>query len=475
MEGFTYEYLPWRQVDASTFRMYGCQTKIDGTGKPVSIGYRYPEGGYKIRQLDSKAFSWSYPAGVSSKAGLFGRDRFSAGANKFITITEGELDAVSLYQVVRQPVVSVQSASSALRDCTADRSWLNSYERIYLAFDSDQPGQDACAAVAKLFDYNKVFLVKFTKYKDANEYLVNGEDQELRNIWLNSRKYLPESIISSFNEFEAILNEPEKPAVSYPFPCLTEMTKGIRPGEAVLVTAQEGVGKTELMHSIEHHLLKETDSAIGSIFLEEPKRRHLQALAGLEMGIPAHLSDNNSGETFEAIKNLVGNDERLHIYSHFGSDDPDVILDTIRFLVSARACKYILLDHITMVCSGLLGDDERIALDYISTRLRMMVNELNFALIIVSHVNDQGQTRGSRYIGKLADIRIDLSRDITSSNDRVRRTTKLVVSKNRFCSTTGPAGTLLFNPERYCLEENTNAEEDISGTEELVFRQQWRS
>jgi len=35
------------------------------------------------------------------------------------------------------------------------------------------------------------------------------------------------------------------------------------------------------MHSIEHQLLTETDDAIGAIFLEEPKRRHLQAIAGL--------------------------------------------------------------------------------------------------------------------------------------------------------------------------------------------------
>ena len=47
------------------------------------------------------------------------------------------------------------------------------------------------------------------------------------------------------------------------------------------------------------------------------------------------------------------------------------------------------------------------ALDYLSTRLEMMVKELNYALIIVSHVNDFGQTRGSRYISKISDIRID--------------------------------------------------------------------
>src|SRR3569833_1821205 len=84
----------------------------------------------------------------------------------------------------------------------------------------------------------------------------------------------------------------------------------------------------------------------------------------------------------------------------------------------------------SFVVSGLGGKDERTSLDYLSTRLEMMVKELDFALIVVSHVNDDGLTRGSRNISKIADIRVDLYRDVTSADPVVRRTTRLVVSKN---------------------------------------------
>src|SRR6267142_5768937 len=83
----------------------------------------------------------------------------------------------------------------------------------------------------------------------------------------------------------------------------------------------------------------------------------------------------------------------------------------------------------------------------------MMVKELDIALLFVSHVNDLGQTRGSRMISKIADIRIDLSRDITASDRLVRNTTKLIISKNRFCGRTGPAGNLVFDPVTYTLSE----------------------
>ncbi len=453
---YTYEYLPWRGITADTFKFYGAKTKINSKGEPIAVGFRYPNEAYKVRRIGDKEFYSEKNTLGEAPVGLFGRDKFSAGSHKFVTITEGELDAISLYQVLKSPVVSVRSSSSAGRDCALERSWLNSFDRVYLAFDNDQPGRDATRDVAKLFDYNKVFHVRFDK-KDANDYLQSGQSDELRNVWWNARRYLPDTIISDFSEFEKILGEKPKKGIPYPFPTLTAMTYGIRTGESVLLTAQEGVGKTELMHAIEYKILKETpdDVGVGAIFLEEPKRRHLQALAGLELGKPVHLPDVgcNESEVLAALQKAVQKDERLHIYSHFGSDDPEVLLDTVRFMVSARSCHYVLLDHISMAVSGLAGEDERKALDYLSTRLEMMVKELDFALILVSHVNDEGKTRGSRYISKIADIRIDAERDKLNPDPVLRNTTYLTVSKNRFCGRTGPAGSIVFDPKTYTYKE----------------------
>lgn len=458
---FTYEYLPLRGITKETFRFYDIKTKIASSGEPVALGFKYPNAAYKVRQLKEKNF---YTEGDIAKGGLFGRDKFAAGSHKYVIITEGELDAASLYQVLKVPVVSVQSSVTAVRDCATDSAWLQGFDRVYLAFDGDHPGLDAARSVAKLFDYNKVFQLRFTRAdrKDANEYLRHGEDDELRNLFANSRRYLPEQVISSFEDFKKILEEKPKDGIPYPFPTLTYMTYGIRQGETVLITAQEGVGKTEVMHAIEHKILKETpdEVGVGAIFLEEPKRRHLQAIAGLEMGKPVHLPDLEigDGEVVSALQKVVRKDERLHVYSHFGSDDPDVLLDTIRFLVVGRGCLFILLDHITMAVSGLAGENERRALDYLSTRLEMMVKELNFALIIVSHVNDEGLTRGSRYISKVADMRIDITRDKLSHDPITRNTTYVTVSKNRFCGRTGPGGILLFNPETGIYTEQVGFE-----------------
>lgn len=465
---FTYEYLPLRGITKETFKFYDCKTKINAEGKPVAIGFKYPNAAYKVRSLEKKSFYTENNLEGEPPVGLFGKDKFNSGSHRSITITEGELDAMSLYQVLKSPVVSVQSSSSARRDCTADREYINSFDKVYLAFDSDRAGLNATRDVASLFDYDKVYHVKFDR-KDANDYLQQGLVEELRAIWWNARQYLPETVISSFKDFKDILCEEPRKGVDYPFPTLNNMTYGIRTGESVLITGLEGLGKTEFMHALEYQILKETSDEVGvaAIFLEEPKRRHLQAIAGIELKKPVHLPDTDAtqSEVISALEKAVQKDERLHLYSHFGSSDPGVLEDTIRFLVSARSCSYVLLDHITMAVSGLSGEDERRALDQLSTKLEMMVKELNFALIMVSHVNDEGQTRGSRYISKIADIRIDLKRDLLSPDPLTRNKTELVVSKNRFSGKTGPAGVLVFDPSTFTYSEEISFANDNTANE----------
>lgn len=452
LNDFTYEYLPWRGVTAQTFRFYNVKTKIDREGKPRSIGFPYTKDSVKIRSLADKHFSWQ----GETKAGLFGLDRFDPGAHKAILITEGELDALSAYQVLHIPCVSVRSASSALADVNALRSEINAYEKIYLGFDNDAAGDTATAAVARLFDYNKLYCLKYSRRKDANEYLAAGEGDELLNLFRNAQHYLPSTIISSFEDFRKVLVEEKEKGIPYPFPTLTKMTYGIRKGETVLLKAPEKVGKTALMHAIEHQILKETDDNVGAIYIEEPRQRHLQSIAGIELKRPAHLPDSavSDDQILAALRSLVREDNRLHIYNHFGTSDPDVILDTVRFLVSSRSCGYILFDHITMAVTGLAGEkDERRALEYLASRLEMMVKELTFALILVSHVNDLGQTRGSHYLTKVADITIDAARDTLAPSEQERRTIQLSVPYNRFCSCTGPAGRIVFDPSTYLLTE----------------------
>lgn len=462
-EAYSYEFLDWRGVPASVMRKFGVLTKIDSSGKPVEIGFKYPNGAVKVRKIDEKKF---HTSGPMSEARLFGKDIFGAASSGSVTIFEGEMDALSGYTILNLPCVSVRSASSAASDLQAEYEYINSFAKIYICFDNDSAGREAAIKVGSIFGNDKTYLVKLTKYKDANEYLTSGDVTEFKNSWHYAKRFVPDTIISSYTEVETVLRERGKePIATYPFTKVQEMTYGFFPGQLVLLKALEGIGKTEFLRAIEYHVLKTTDHKIGIIHLEESKDRLIKGLAGYELGTPVHLPDSTVSveETLEAYKRLTGKDERVHIYSHFGSDDPDNVLSTIRWLVGVGGCKFIFLDHITMLVTGIEQSDERQKLDYISTKLAMMAEELEFCLVFISHVNDDGLTRGSRNISKVAHLVMSLNRDKLAVNERDRNTTHLMIEKNRFGSDSGPAGSLFFDRSTFLLREELATDGLIPG------------
>jgi twinkle protein len=129
-------------------------------------------------------------------------------------------------------------------------------------------------------------------------------------------------------------------------------------------------------------------------------------------------------------------------------------------------CEYIFLDHISIVVSAQENGDERKALDEIMTKLRMLVQETNISLFIVSHlkrpqgggheiggVTTLSQLRGSAGIGQLSDIVIGLERDSQAEDPITRNTTQLRVLKNRFSGESGPGSRLLWCKETGRMSE----------------------
>ena len=112
--------------------------------------------------------------------------------------------------------------------------------------------------------------------------------------------------------------------------------------------------------------------------------------------------------------------------------------------MAALGCKYIVLDHLSIVVSDQNGD-ERKQLDEITTKLKTFCMEANVALIAVIHQNRQGQIRGTAGVEQLANIIFRLERDLTSPDPWRRNVTKVWVEKNRFCGRTGPACWLFFD------------------------------
>lgn len=451
LDKYTVQQVPYRGHTLAAIQKYDVQLKVtEATGELLEADYKYPDGSVKHRKFTGERkgrFLWTDYKG----AGLFGKDRFSSGSAEAVTITEGEEDTLSAYAMLghKYPVVSVQSASQAAKDCATDKEYLDSFKKIYLCFDNDEAGQRAVQQVSSLFPFDKVYVVKKTKYKDANDYEQNSAHEEYRKIWWASKRHDPENIISSFAGIEEVFKIPKKRAIAeFPFKGLQAATYGIRTGETYLFKALEGIGKTEVMGAIEYHVAKTQTFPIGVIHLEEDIQRSAYRFVGYEVSAPVHLegfTDYDSDQLLSIYKEVAKEDNRLVFYQAGKNDnDVDSFLNSLRFMVAKAGCKILFFDHISRVATSFSLDVA--GLDSFSTKLSKLAAELDFALIMITHVNDDGLTRGSRNISKEAWTVISLSRDKLSADPIIRNTTNIVVEKNRHASITGPAGAVYFDP-----------------------------
>lgn len=458
----TFDYYKYRGLSDKTVKFYDIKTRFHD-GEPFARGFVYPNGSVKSKKYKPLSRRDKYEWKGETAPGLYGKDKFNPKDYKNVYITEGEDDAPSIYQALggSSASVSVQSSSSAVRDITADREYLNQFDRIILAFDADEQGREAVKKVnsSGLFDFNKLYYVDFQGAKDANQFLQDGNLSGLLLSLKTAKKYTPDNIISTFSEIEEALKVSKEDIIgTYPTDALNNFLYGLHRGQVVVVKGQEGIGKTEIFRMMEYHLLKTTTCKMALIHMEEDKSTTIKGVATYELSVPCALPDSNvSDETiFKAYRAACNESEdRIFIYTLFGGDDPSDVLDSIRFTVSSGGVDIVFLDHITMLVTGEEEGDERRKLDYLSTKLKKMAKELKFCLVLISHVNDDGQTRGSRNITKIADTVIDLSRDKLHEDPYEQNLLYLAVEKNRMAGRTGKLPPLFFNTETFKLEETT--------------------
>jgi twinkle protein len=268
---------------------------------------------------------------------------------------------------------------------------------------------------------------------------------------------MPDGLKIGTEMWDEIINRPKHFQVDYPFSGLNRLTYGLRLSEMVVVTAETGIGKTSILKEIEYGLLlakelQEKGYGVGFIHLEEPNYDTALGLMSIHNNKPYNLPDTErTVEELRSAYDAVINSSRVVIWDHFGSNSVDAVLNKIRHM-AALGCKYIVLDHLSIVVSDQSGD-ERKQLDEIATKAKTLCMNLNVALICVIHQNRQGQIRGTAGVEQLANIVIKLYREHTDTNEWRRNVTKVVVEKNRFCGRTGPACWLWYNGITGRLEE----------------------
>lgn len=456
-----------RKISEETCRLFGVRVG-KYKGNTVHFYPYYQDNqviACKVRGAD-KTFSF---IGEASKPPLFGMNLWSKG--KKIIITEGEIDALTVSQVQgnKWPVVSVPNgAQGAKKSIQKNLEYFEGFEEVILMFDMDEPGQKAAQECAELFAPGKCKIATLPM-KDPNECLMAGKSDAIIQAMWNAKPYRPDGIISGQDLWEEVAKEEAVQSVPYPWLGLNEKTHGLRKGELVTLTAGSGIGKSSVVRELTHWLIQQGET-VGMLMLEENPKRTALGLMGIEINKPLHLSREGVSEADlkTAFDKTVGSG-RVYLYNHFGSSDIDNLVSRVRFLAKGCGCNWIVLDHLSIVVSGLGDGDERRLIDNAMTMLRTLVEETGVGMVLVSHLkrpegkgHEEGATtslsqlRGSHAIAQLSDMVIGLERNQQGEN---ANETVLRVLKNRFSGETGPSCNLYYNKQTGRLTEQPSTEE----------------
>lgn len=466
--------IPQRRLSQETCGRFGVTVEYSSTGEIQKHFYPYynTESGEicaaKVRDVKTKGF---HATGDMSGAGFFGQQQCSG--NKYITITEGELDALSVYEMFNKQydVVSLRSgASNAAKEIKEQLEWLESYENIVICFDNDKAGDAALEQVKDLFSPNKLKICKLP-VKDASDMLIANRVKDFTQLWWNAKVYRPDGIVAGTETWDKLVEKRQVKSIPYPWEGLNHITRGHRPYELVTITSGSGMGKSQFIREIEYDLLRRCEGNIGVLALEEDLARTSLGIMSVAANRPLHLEEDTPVDELRPFWEATLGTGRYYLFDHWGSTSADNLLSRVRYMAKALDCRYVVLDHLSIVVSSQESGDERKAIDEIMTKLRTLVAETGISLFLVSHLRRSqgkahedgaqislGELRGSQAIAQLSDIVIGMERDQQNANEDIRNTTTVRVLKNRYTGETGPACWLQYDRGTGRMKEVANPE-----------------
>lgn len=450
-----------RGITKETCELYNYQVGMYGNQKCQIANY---ENGAMHVRLPDKQFRW---LNGQKETPLWGWESVPVkdDLKHTIIITEGQLDAMAVFQVTGNPALSlpggIETGEVALKDVR-----LNDYTCIVLWMDNDAVGKEALVKYRDLLPEGKVFLIKDFNYKDANEALVAGDNIAIRHAIATAEEYVPDGISfgNSLNYKDML--EPEPEVIPFPFPRLNEKLRGgAQRGQFILLGAGSKIGKTHFMRTIAYHWRK-TRPDLKQVFwfLEDNLKTTKNSFIALDNKTPLGLFDRDplkymTEEQYAAtFKELIQEGTVI-----FPSPDIEIgtksLIKHLTYLTKVKKADIIFLDHIHYVIGGEASstEGERRDIDRLCHNIRQLCKQTGVIVIAAAHLSQpsgdgkdwedgkqvkQRDYRGSGALRQLPDILLGLERCL---QDPVKKDQLLIrVVGNRQHGETGEADTLYY-------------------------------
>lgn len=460
------ESLPFdaiRSIPKDVVKLYGTHVEYDPATRDISYHY-YPMTRsdsfltYKRRDCETKDFITLKKIG-KKPCDFFGKSTAKGKIPKILVLTEGELDAMAAYQMLKgiHPELYVWSLPTGANVTTIveDLKLLQKIDEVYLAYDQDDAGDLAVAETWKLLPDVKV--MEFSE-KDPCEMLDQMKTGEFVDSFLTAEKYKPRTLVDMGSLIDG-LADPVPKGLAYPWKSLNDITFGIHLNSIVGIGAAPKAGKSTLMKAIQFQLMFVHKVPIGIINVEAPAKTTLRELVGYDMGEKIHLPGvKYSVSKAQAVARKI--QPLCNIYDHqYYNGTWQELDDVIRYLYISGGVRYFFLDPVSAVVSHLGPSEQNQWLSTAMFKMSKLVQQLDICVFHVNHLNSPatglsheagGRIYGSSFTGSRSQYRyshllIGMERDQHADLPADRDVSTLRIIGDRLTGNTGKSCNLKYD------------------------------
>jgi twinkle protein len=383
------EYLDYYGMKVGTSEQDGVTPVI--TAAPIHRGGELVS--YQLRLLEEKRM-WSL--GDSGNADLFGLQQAIASGAPRLIITEGQYDAVALFQVLKElnsdprfasfnpAVVSLSNGSgAAAKEITKALPIIKAhFKDVVLAFDMDAAGDEAAQQVCKIFP---AAMRATLPAKDANAALEEGRSKALKNsVLFNADKPKNSRLVYGGSLREAAKQE-AKFGDPFPWVGLTKLTRGERLGETYYWGAGVKMGKSEVVDTLSTFNILHNHQKVMVAKPEQANARTYKMMVGKAANRIFHDPeipfDHEAFDKFEPL--IADNVVMLNLYQHMSWEN--VKADIIH--AGSEGYGKIYLDPVTNFTNQMSSGEANEVLVGIAADAASMALDHNLTIHFFCHLN----------------------------------------------------------------------------------------
>ena len=331
-------------------------------GELINIKYRF------LKPKDIR-----YTSEPNAEQWLFNDSGIETALSKgAVAIAEGEFDCMSLWQAGFKNVISPGSGANSYA------IWIESLDKIksvWIAYDSDQPGQNAAKELAERIGLEKCRNVLYPEgIKDANDFMTKHTPDELRELFGKAKPMYK----SEFNSIPDVIREMVEAPREY---IMTKLFPEVRiyKDNLTVLTGVTNSGKSSLALNIALELAGE-----GVPVLVLPLERGIYTVGRRLIQIAINKTEEEIEFTpKEKLYELTNDIAKLPIY--FAMPDKNRLLETITRAKRVYGVKYVIIDQIDQAVRQVSGNKE-IAISDTMRDLKQLSESQQVALLVVAHI-----------------------------------------------------------------------------------------